>query len=567
MTYDGVVTSGTPSYSSGNAKFGSFGVSGAVFSVNTVDAFISSAPTFAGGAYTTGTVEAWVKSASTGAVRVLVGHDGWYWMGVDASGNATARFGNSLASPSQEVSITSTTAITNGAWHHMALVFNNTSVSLYVDGTRVATSTAVPTLSADGGTRIGSLVGNTTYAWTTASIDEVRFSYSARYTGATYTVPTAAFVKDADTSAIYHFEGDATGDGNPPQNIVPNDANIVYSPYTWDVNGTRAKTINSGAYFRTLINGAPTSLTLFFDVSASAAPLPQITVSVDGRYTTTAQVSSQVVISLPTGTTWDKRHLQVTVKSTTETQPRWDSQVTAVVFQGITTSPRSAATEALTAKKLNVLVYGDSITEGVRTLNMTATNDTDRNDSTLGWAYHLGEKLGAEVGVVGFGATGISKASGSGGVPSFRNSLGLLWGSGPARNFTAPVPDAIVINEGTNDGSTDTTADMISALNTLLAATPSTTKIIVLRPFNGNTQAAYLQAAVSGCSAPSRVSYVDTIGWWNSADSSDGLHPYGYTNIARLSGLVANSVRAALNRGALYLNVGGTAKQISPTRY
>jgi hypothetical protein len=43
-------------------------------------------------------------------------------------------------------------------------------------------------------------------------------------------------------------------------------------------------------------------------------------------------------------------------------------------------------------------------------------NDTDHNDASVCWSYHQGPLLGAETGVIGFGATGLSRG-GSGNVP------------------------------------------------------------------------------------------------------------------------------------------------------
>lgn len=562
MTYDGTLTRGTASFASGNAKFGVGGLSGAVYNVAGSDTFLSTTPGTAGGNYKTGTIEGWVKGSSPGAVKVALGHDGWYWIGCDASGNATAHFGNPSVT---EITLTTSTAIMDGAWHHVALVFvQATSVSLYVDGNRVATSASNPTIGSSTTLFLEGLA-SAGFDWTGA-LDEVRVSTVARYSGTTYTVPTAAFVSDSDTSVIYHLETDAVGSAGSPPNILPNDANIIYSPYNWDVNSGRAKTINAGAYFRAQINGSPTSITLWFDMTGVLTPLPQVTVTLDGRAISTAPIASTMVLTLPSGSTWAKRLLEVTVKSMTETQNRWATQSTAVQFQGIATSPGTCVTEPLTARKLNVPVFGDSITEGVRTLNMTATNDTDRNDATIGWAYDLREKLGAEVGVIGFGGSGVTKPSGSGGVPPLKTSLSLLWGSGPSRSFTSPAPDAIVIMDGTNDDAYDITTDYTNALNQFLAATPSTTPILALRPFNGTNKASQIQAAIAACNSPRRVTYVDTAGWWSTTDSSDNLHPYGYTNVGKISGLVAAAVRTALAKGGTYLNVGGTAKLVTPRR-
>lgn len=399
-------------------------------------------------------------------------------------------------------------------------------------------------------------------AWTTFA-DGTSATTSATVTGLTngtgYDFQVAP-VNSAGTGA-YSAAASATPSASGPT-IPAADGNIIYSPYTWAAASGAMKTINAGAYFRALLQGNPTAIALNFDVTGVAAPLPQITVLVDGIAILTAPVAASVPITIPSGPTWQKRLLEVAVKATTETATRWSTQATAVKFLGITTTPGTVTTAAAQTRGLRGLVYGDSITEGVRTLNSTATSDTDRNDATVGWAYRLGADLGAEVGVVGFGSTGLADA-GSGGVPALTGSYNLLW-AGQARSFT-PAPDFIVLMEGTNDGSNDTVAAATTVLNGLLAATPSATKVIVLRPFNGTAQAANLQAAVAACTTPSRVSYVDTAGWWSTADSSDNLHPYGYINIAQIAPRVAAAVRAALpssGSGRRFINKAGVAVSI-----
>jgi hypothetical protein len=346
----------------------------------------------------------------------------------------------------------------------------------------------------------------------------------------------------------------STASATPTPVIAPNDTNIVYSPYTWAVSSTQAKTINSGAYFRTVIQGNPTAVTLNFDLTGVSTPVPQITVLVDGISLFSAPVATTVGVTLPSGPTWQKRMLEVVVKSTTETATRWSPQNTAVKFTGITTTPNTCTTVAVQTLPLRGLIYGDSITEGVRTINATATNDTDRNDATVTWSYALGDLLGAEVGVVGFGGSDWTFLA---------STYNFLW-SGQARSFT-PAPDFIVCNHGYNDGANNITANVTTVLNGLIAATPSTTKILLLRPF-GLDKLAQLTAAKAACTAPTRVTVVDSTGWFNTADASDGIHPYGYTNVTNLGPRVAAAVRAVLpgsgGSGSRYVNVGGVAKAI-----
>ena len=180
---------------------------------------------------------------------------------------------------------------------------------------------------------------------------------------------------------------------------------------------------------------------------------------------------------------------------------------------------------------------GDSITEGVLTLGGTQHYDTDRNDATVCWSFRLGALLGAEVGVVGFGATGLSRG-GSGGVPALGTSWSQLW-SGVPRAFSPP-PDLIVLNEGTNDGANDITAPFTAVLDDLLAACPAT-PIAVLLPFDG-AQGTNLRAAIAACADPARVHFVDTTGFYDTAYGG-GLHPTGPNDVARVAPRVAAHLR------------------------
>jgi hypothetical protein len=121
-----------------------------------------------------------------------------------------------------------------------------------------------------------------------------------------------------------------------------------------------------------------------------------------------------------------------------------------------------------------------------------------------------------------------------------------------------------VINLGQNGGSQD---GYTTLLNDLLAATPTTTLIAAMLPFTG-VQAANIQAAIATCIAPARVKYIDTTGWWNPSDSSDGVHPYGDQNTLELTNYVAGACRSLLQRGATYLAGTSNAsdKLITPIR-
>ena len=321
--------------------------------------------------------------------------------------------------------------------------------------------------------------------------------------------------------------------------IAPNDPAILYSPYTWDVAAGRAKTINAGAYFRLIIKDAPSSVTLTFDMTGVAAPVPKVTYEVDGLALRTVDLAATITIPLPPETTWAQHLLTVTVEATSETVDRWNTQKSAVKLTGIDTAG-TASVPAVRPRK--ALVLGDSITEGVRTLNATASVDTARNSSRNAWSHQLGTLLDAEIGVVGFGSTGFSRG-GAGNAPAISGFWNKHWMDGPTRGVESAPPDYIVINMGTNDlDATDITALYISLLNAMLAAT-SGTHVFCMVPFEGS-HSAEIRAATRGCSNPERCTFIDTAGWWSSADASDGLHPYGYVSPG-LSRRVASKVTEA----------------------
>ena len=181
---------------------------------------------------------------------------------------------------------------------------------------------------------------------------------------------------------------------------------------------------------------------------------------------------------------------------------------------------------------------GDPIPVGVD----RGDDDVENNDATWGWAWRLGDAVGAEIGCVGFGNLGFT-TPGSGGVPIAADSFHLLR-EGRPRSFV-PAPDVVVVNLGTNDHTRSRAGAGAAArrfLRTLAAACPSS-RILVLAPFGGQLP----ELAEAACGVP-RVRYVPTDGWWDPADAGDGVHPYGYANardiVPRLAPLVAAALGA-----------------------
>jgi hypothetical protein len=322
--------------------------------------------------------------------------------------------------------------------------------------------------------------------------------------------------------------------------ITMDNAAVLYSPFNWGVSARSAKTINAGAYFKVLFGG--TSCRLATDTSSNQPPYSQFWARVDGApFTQYTLAVNNPVFTVATNLVKRKHLLEVVVKSTSETIDRWTRQRTAVVFTGLLLDS-GATVSAPASKPFNILIYGDSITEGVRVNGYNGiANDTDRNDALQVYSWLLSQQLPAEVGVVGFGATGIT-TGGSGSVPMLGNSCAWLW-AGQPRSFSDPQPDLILYNEGTNDGSS-ITAGMVAVVRALLQAAPNARQMLLL-PFNGS-HAAELKSVVTTVANP-KVSFGDTKGFFNAADSSDGLHPYGYANLAFIAPKLATLVTPLLS--------------------
>jgi lysophospholipase L1-like esterase len=442
----------------------------------------------------------------------------------DAANSALFSFGPSSFSA----------AATDNVWHSMQASGAAGNLILEIDGVGT-TNTGTPS-SNSGSLMLGAASG---------SAFLLNGKQTQNIVWATNLSPAQLTALNANDCAFW-----ATGTGCTGSSIAPNNAAIFYSPYGWNVTSTAAQTIDAGAYFKTLFSGS--SLTLNFNVTNNSTPLSEIYYRVDGYEAQTpwieATVASTITVTLPTNTSQYPFHLiEVTVKSTSQTINRWNSPSnTVVVFSGLTLGAGQTVSAPVVLSH-NMLVLGDSITEGVRTVNQTATNDTDQNDAMQGWAFGLGGRLGAEIGVVGFGNLGLT-VQGSGNVPVLPSSYNLLF-AGQARTFS-PQPDLIVINIGTNDGSASgasVTSALIAVLNGLITANPGT-PIAVMEPF-ANIQTAALQAGVAGCSNPSVVTFVNTTGFVNPTFGIDstGFHPTGANDLGKVAAQVANAVRPLLN--------------------
>jgi hypothetical protein len=388
-----------------------------------------------------------------------------------------------------------------------------------------------------------------TLAWMSGTV--LRATVSAAFVNgevartAAYAQPGTNNARDVAGNLLVNFSGLAiTNNVAAAPGIISGTTlynNVRFSPFNWEVTSAKAKTFHPGAYFRTIFSG-PTCV-LNFDMTNVGGAIPQVMYQVDGCGAwVKADISSALTISIPTNVANSSRHYLEVVIKVSGGANCWTTDNGAVILSSITLTSGNALYLPLTPATKTGLFYGDSITTGDLTVQGTAN---DSADAQAGWAFQIGKLLNSEFGICSFGSTKwVGVGGGSTGIPGLVDSYNLK-SSGVVRVFNAPTPDYICINMGTNDG-VDVTSAVTTTLNGLLSATPSTTKIIVMRPFNGAHDAEQI-AGIAACSTPSRVSHLDTTGFLNTGfvDGS-GLHPLAFENVSHIVPQVFPLVAAAI---------------------
>lgn len=483
-------------------------------------------------------------AAAPTSTKVFVGQPGAFWLGIDSSGNLLGRYG----SGSNIVTFDTTSNIIDGVKHIALSVDADQGGKLFVDGEQVASSTTKP--SEAGSSYAGEFTIRQGFGagfQFPGTVDEVAVWSVAKYLSGFLRPEDPYSGAEVGIANLWHLDGSGTDSaGGPEINVLPNDAALIYSPYNWKVEAEQAKTINTGAYIRTVIDGA--SMVLAFDTTGLTDDYPWIAVKVDGRTIDRYQVSDFVVVSLPSNGT-SKHYVEVYFDAINRTSNRWAGVEVACIFKGIALDGGSVERPEERANK--VLVYGDSITEGVKTFD--AAVNVLSNSATQSWALKVGEQLNAEVGVVGFGSQGFN-VSGIGGVPPFASAYDELWG-GEARDFSDP-PNLCLWLMGTNDGTNNVTANGLAAINGQLSAMTGT-KFVLLRPLIDDNQEANIQTIASTCDEPSRVRYQTTAGFWALSESSDNLHPYGWVCQSKIAPNIANVVEADMS--SIFTGTASTA--------
>jgi lysophospholipase L1-like esterase len=304
----------------------------------------------------------------------------------------------------------------------------------------------------------------------------------------------------------------------------------------WDRrDADRAITVNSGSHI--VARFAGTGATARFDVSKNRAPFPTIAWRIDDQPWKRGEVAESV--ELAKGLENKAHALMLFVQDLDEHQPRWSPPLTAsVTFLGIDVA-EGKLVDPPAEPKLKIEFLGDSITEGVLVHHRQPGKTWPwLGDGRIAYPTQTAERLKAQWRQCGFGALGVTRP-GNGGVPP--DSFNFFYQDCPRDAWEA---DVVVVNQGTNDGAA--AADPFRAaygklLDEIRKAYPHA-QIAALRPFAG-THAADIAAEVKvrNDAGDTEVYFIDSTGWLESGDFTDGVHP----NV-RGSGKAADKLAAAL---------------------
>jgi hypothetical protein len=311
----------------------------------------------------------------------------------------------------------------------------------------------------------------------------------------------------------------ANGSASAATFVRPNDPRLSYMGH-WGHPANAAITVNSGSELSFRFTGH--TLRARFDTSSMTVP-SQIYVSIDRAAPTLYKVDRDDIDLTPVPLSGHVHIMQLDVKDVDEYENRWILPLqSGVVLTGFDLDGGATVLPSAPRSSLHLEFLGDSITEGV--LALCPTLGVDCADGTVDYANLTGRAFHANFNQVGFGKQGIIQP-GHGNVGTAAQSFGWNYQGSPADPRFRP--DAVVINEGTNDSpysSDDFRPGYLAYLQEIRQADPRAW-IFAMRPFGG-FHADDIAWAARQLHDPKLV-YVDTTGWLSvAAGDYDGTtHP------------------------------------------
>jgi lysophospholipase L1-like esterase len=304
--------------------------------------------------------------------------------------------------------------------------------------------------------------------------------------------------------------------------IAADHADIRYQG-RWGQLGDAMATVNSGAGAVLRFTGRRVAVT--FDRSTVTHP-PQLYVRLDHGDPVLYTVDrDRIDLSARPGV----HTLELTVKDVDERANRWLPPLrSGLLLTGFRLDPGADTLPPPAPEDRRIEFLGDSITQGVRAVGPEL--GVRGSDATKDYAWLTGRALRADFRQVGFGAQGIGRPGG-GQVPPAAEAFPVNFAGSPID--PTYVPQAVVVNQGTNDGiaGMDPMAFQAAYLDFLrqIRTTWPNAWIFAMRPLGG-----YFAREIAAA-AGDRVVYVDTTGWLTATDYTDGLHPThaGHLRVAR----------------------------------
>jgi len=323
----------------------------------------------------------------------------------------------------------------------------------------------------------------------------------------------------ASTAAPHNAPATAAGKSTTQSTpIRPDDRHFNFVGH-WDLSNAarQAVTVNSGS--RIVCDFVGESVTGLFGTEGITSPA-QIYVKIDGGKSERFTVNS-AAIEFAHGLAGGRHTFELDVKDVDERVNRWIPPLqAALVFKGLELGSGGRLVKSPPPGKVRMEFYGDSITQGVRIDSMAI--GPDGSDGTKDYAFLVALAFNAIHNQVGFGRQGIIR-TGNGNVPPAPDSFGWNYRDSPAD--PSFVPRIVVVNQGTNDGNYSSAQfePAYRAYIALIRRRDPKATIFCLRPFGG-FHADDVQQAVRDLGNPQNV-YVDTTGWLDKSDYTDGVHP------------------------------------------
>jgi hypothetical protein len=283
---------------------------------------------------------------------------------------------------------------------------------------------------------------------------------------------------------------------------------VVQSPYNWSegrVGPGSLQSISPGAYLRFYFTNC-INVTLLFDPSSSGCGFrllfdngvlsPVFSVPVDGK----------VPISFP-----DAESHSVTLLLTSlqvDGADRWQRETFCGVLGLQLGEGGHSDVNSVVRGKRNVLIYGDSITEGHGANN-------GHHDVTCSYAYYVAESLRHlefEYGIVACSGQGYLK-TGVGATPAFSIAWNKIDASHSrlSNGLLKPLPDIIIDNHGVNDQNALMLPSVITAFYRILRQAAPSAHLFKVQPFSGAWRK-QIQTAINSYKSSSqdqRISLLD----------------------------------------------------------